>query len=138
MVVALSQCLVHQFDQQIDRGYKLPHPAAWVVRDNKWRATRYGLDADVITDDHGSTAPMRDVLYELQRELEPVAERLGCAEELAVMTDVLEQGSSCERQRAILADGGTLEDIVDATLIELAEDRFVTSNPNRGSGHSSA
>jgi carboxylate-amine ligase len=138
MVVALSQCLVHQFDQQIDRGYKLPHPAAWVVRDNKWRATRYGLDADVITDDHGSTAPMRDVLYELQRELEPVAERLGCAEELAVMTDVLEQGSSCERQRAILADGGALEDIVDATLIELAEDRFVTSNPNRGSGHSSA
>ncbi|GAA4578771.1 glutamate--cysteine ligase [Planotetraspora phitsanulokensis] len=138
MVVALSQCLVHQLDQQIDRGYKLPHPAAWVVRDNKWRATRYGLDADVITDDHGSTAPMRDVLYELQRELEPVAERLGCAEELAVMTDVLEQGSSCERQRAILADGGTLEDIVDATLIELAEDRFVTSNPNRGSGHSSA
>jgi glutamate---cysteine ligase / carboxylate-amine ligase len=136
MVVALSQSLVQQFDQQIDRGYKLPHPAAWVVRDNKWRATRYGLDADVITDDHGSTAPMRDVLYELQRELQPVADRLGCAEELAVMTDVLEQGSSCERQRAILADGGTLQDVVDATLVELAEDRFVTSNPNQGSGQS--
>ncbi|MEZ0072781.1 glutamate--cysteine ligase [Planotetraspora sp. GP83] len=136
MVAALSQCLVQQFDQQIDRGYKLPHPAAWVVRDNKWRATRYGLDADVITDDHGSTAPMRDILYELQRELEPLADRLGCAEELAVMTDVLEQGSSCERQRAILADGGTLQDVVDATVIELAEDRFVTSNPNREGEHS--
>ncbi|GII53179.1 putative glutamate--cysteine ligase 2 [Planotetraspora thailandica] len=136
MVVALSQSLVQQFDQQLDRGYKLPHPAAWVVRDNKWRATRYGLDASVVTDDHGSTAPMRDVLYELQRELHPVADRLGCAEELAVMTDVLEQGSSCERQRAILAGGGTLQDVVDATTIELAEDRFVTSNPNQGSGHS--
>ncbi|MBP2704757.1 glutamate--cysteine ligase [Microbispora sp. RL4-1S] len=135
MVAALSQCLVQQFDQQIDRGYKLPHPAAWVVRDNKWRATRYGLDADVITDDHGSTAPMRDVLYELQRELEPVAERLGCAEELAVLTDVLEQGSSAERQRAILAGGGTLQDVVDATVIELAEDRFVTSNPNGATKH---
>ncbi|MEU8192442.1 glutamate--cysteine ligase [Microbispora amethystogenes] len=134
MVAALSQCLVQQFDQQIDRGYTLPHPAPWVVRDNKWRATRYGLDADVITDDHGSTAPMRDVLYELQRELEPVAERLGCAEELAVVTDVLEQGSSSERQRAILADGGSLQDVVDATIIELAEDRFVTSNPNRDAG----
>ncbi|MEU6425841.1 glutamate--cysteine ligase [Microbispora sp. NPDC046973] len=138
MVAALSQCLVQQFDQQIDRGYTLPHPAAWVVRDNKWRATRYGLDADVITDDHGSTAPMRDVLYELQRELEPVAERLGCADELAVVTEVLEQGSSSERQRAILADGGTLQDVVDATVIELAEDRFVTSNPNREIGQSGA
>ncbi|WP_169985390.1 MULTISPECIES: glutamate--cysteine ligase [unclassified Microbispora] len=136
MVTALSQCLVQQFDQQLDRGYKLPHPAAWVVRDNKWRATRYGLDADVITDDHGSTAPVRDVLYELQRELEPVAERLGCVDELAVVTEVLEQGSSSERQRAILADGGTLQDVVDATLIELAEDRFVTSNPNREIGQS--
>ncbi|MEV4457663.1 glutamate--cysteine ligase [Microbispora sp. NPDC004025] len=136
MVTALSQCLVQQFDQQLDRGYKLPHPAAWVVRDNKWRATRYGLDADVITDDHGSTAPVRDVLYELQRELEPVAERLGCVDELAVVTEVLEQGSSSERQRAILADGGTLQDVVDATLVELAEDRFVTSNPNREIGQS--
>ncbi|GAB3152359.1 glutamate--cysteine ligase [Microbispora hainanensis] len=136
MVAALSQCLVQQFDQQLDRGYTLPHPAAWVVRDNKWRATRYGLDADVITDDHGSTAPMRDVLYELQRELEPVAERLGCADELAVVTEVLEQGSSSERQRAILADGGTLQDVVDATVIELAEDRFVTANPNREIGQS--
>jgi len=134
MVAALSQCLVQQFDQQLDRGYTLPHPAAWVVRDNKWRATRYGLDMDVITDDHGATAPMRDVLYELQRELEPVAERLGCADELAVVTEVLEQGSSSERQRAILADGGTLQDVVDATVIELAEDRFVTANPNREIG----
>ncbi|MFF3664227.1 glutamate--cysteine ligase [Microtetraspora malaysiensis] len=139
MVTALSQCLVQQFDQQLDRGYKLPRPPAWVVRDNKWRATRYGLDADVITDDQGSTAPVRDVLYELRRELEPVAERLGCADELAVMSEVLDRGSSCERQRAILAAGGSLEDVVDATIVELAEDRFVTSPPGLsagGPGHS--
>lgn len=127
MVAALCQCLVTRFDQQLDRGYTLPHPMAWVVRDNKWRATRYGLDADVITDDRGSTAPMRDMLYELQRELEPVAERLGCIEELGVMSEVLEHGNSSERQRAIMSGGGTLEEVVDATIIEFAEDRFVTS-----------
>jgi carboxylate-amine ligase len=127
MVTALSQCLVQQFDQQLDRGYQLPRPAAWVVRDNKWRATRYGMDAEVITDDRGSTAPLRDLLYELHRELEPVADRLGCSDELAVLSDVLEYGSSAERQRAVLDDGGTLEDVVDAALTELAEDRFVTS-----------
>ncbi|MFC7382536.1 glutamate--cysteine ligase [Sphaerisporangium rhizosphaerae] len=134
MVTALSQCLVQQFDQQLDRGYRLPHPAPWVVRDNKWRATRYGLDAFVITDDHGSTAPMRDTLYELTRELAPVAERLGCPEELATITDVVEQGNSCERQRAILTGGGTLDDIVDATIVELAEDRFVTTNLRTSNG----
>lgn len=126
MVAALCQSLVTLFDQQIDRGYTLPRPAAWVVRDNKWRATRYGLDAIVITDDSGSTAPLRDHLYELIRELEPVAERIGCAEELKVASDVLDQGASYERQRAIRAEGGTLEDVVAASITEFREDRFVS------------
>ncbi|MEU9842006.1 glutamate--cysteine ligase [Actinomadura sp. NPDC048032] len=126
MAAALCQSLVTLFEQQLDRGYTLPRPAAWVVRDNKWRATRYGLDAIVITDDTGNTAPLRDDLYELIRELEPVADRLGCAEELKVAGEVLEHGAPYERQRAIRAGGGTLENIVDAAIAELAEDRFVT------------
>lgn len=126
MAAALCQSLVTLFDQQLDRGYTLPRPAAWVVRDNKWRATRYGLDATVITDDTGNTVPLRDDLYELIRELEPVADRLGCAEELKVAGEVLEHGAPYERQRAIRADGGTLENVVDAAITELAEDRFVT------------
>ncbi|MBO2439971.1 glutamate--cysteine ligase [Actinomadura nitritigenes] len=125
MAAALCQSLVTLFEQQLDRGYTLPRPAAWVVRDNKWRATRYGLDAIVITDDGGGTAPLRDDLYELIRELEPVADRLGCAEELKVAGEVLENGAPYERQRAIRAAGGSLENIVDAAVTELAEDRFV-------------
>ncbi|MGE5290461.1 MAG: glutamate--cysteine ligase [Micromonosporaceae bacterium] len=125
MVAALSQCLVQLFDSQLDRGYRLPNPAAWVVRDNKWRATRYGLDAIVITDDNGSTAPLRDELYELVRQLDPIAERMGCAEELGVVSEVLDDGASYERQRAIIENGGELTDVVDALITEFAEDRFV-------------
>ncbi len=132
MVTALCQCLVHQFDQQLDRGYTLPCQPSWVVRDNKWRATRYGMDAEVITDDRGRTAPVRDLLYELRRDLAPAAERLGCADELDVISDVLEHGGSAERQRAIIDAGGALEDVVDAALTELAEDRFVVSGQTSG------
>ena len=125
MTAALSQSLVQLLDSQLDRGYRLPMPPAWVVRDNKWRATRYGLDAIVITDDSGSTAPLRDELYELTRELQPVADRLGCGPELGVVTEVLDSGASYERQRAIVASGGGLGDVVDALVTEFAEDRFV-------------
>jgi carboxylate-amine ligase len=125
MVAALSQSLVQQLSLQIDRGYQLPSPASWVVRDNKWRATRYGLDAIVITDDSGATAPMRDELYELVRELEPIADRLGCGSELGVVSEVLDQGASYERQRAVMADGGALTEVVDALVTEFAEDRFL-------------
>ena len=34
MVAALSQCLVDLFDREIDRGYTLPTPKEWVVREN--------------------------------------------------------------------------------------------------------
>jgi carboxylate-amine ligase len=132
MVAALSQSLVQLFDAQLDRGYQLPSPSSWVVRDNKWRATRYGLDAIVITDESGATAPLRDELYELIRELEPVAGRLGCLDELKVASEVLEYGASYERQRAVLARDGEMTGVVDALVTEFAEDRFVI--PGEG-GH---
>ena len=125
MVAALSQSLVHLFDSQLDRGYRLPSQPSWIIRDNKWRATRYGLDAIVITNAEGATAPLRDELYELFRMLQPVAERLGCASELQVVNEVLERGASYERQRAVMAAGGRLTNVVDALVTEFAEDGFV-------------
>ena len=125
MVAALSQCLVQLFDTQLGRGYTLPSWPAWIVHDNRWRATRYGLDASVIIDASGSTAPLRGELHELVAELRPVADRLGCAPELEVVSEVLDHGASYERQRAVVATGGGLTDVVDALLTEFAEDRFV-------------
>jgi glutamate---cysteine ligase / carboxylate-amine ligase len=125
MVAAMAQCLVQLFDSQLDRGYRLPSRMPWVIRNNKWRATRYGLDAMLITDDGGSTAPLRDEIFELLRELEPVAWRLGCAEELAVADEVLQAGASYERQRAAHDSHGDLTSVVDALVTEFTEDRFV-------------
>lgn len=125
MLAALAQCLVHLFDSQLDRGYELPYHDSWIVGENKWRATRYGLDATVITDNHGSTAPLRDEVYELLRDLEPVAGRLGCAEELAVADEVLMAGAPYERQRAVRACDGDLDGVVDAMITEFTEDRFI-------------
>jgi carboxylate-amine ligase len=125
MLAAIVQCLVQLFDAQLDRGYQLPSRSSWVIRDNKWRATRYGLDAIVITDDSGATAPLRDEVFELLRDLEPVAWRLGCVEELAVASEVLEYGASSERQRAAHAADTDLTSVVDALVTEFAEDRFV-------------
>jgi len=90
MVAALSQSLVHLLDTQLGRGYRLPSQPSWVVRDNRWRATRYGLDAIVITDAAGSTAPLRDELYELYLEIQPVAQRAG----LRRRTGCAQRGSS--------------------------------------------
>ena len=124
MVAALAQCLVDTFDRELDKGYRLPVPKQWVVRENKWRAVRWGLEAEVIVDDGNRTMPLRDSLNELVRDLRPAAERLGCSEELARVCDVLEAGASYQRQRDVAAaSGGDLHAVVDSLLAEFAAGR---------------
>ena len=121
-VAALSQCLVEQFDSQLDRGYTLPTPAGWVVRENKWRAARHGLDAQIVVDDKGTVRPVRRAITDLVEDLEPTARRLGCADELADVERILSVGSSCQRQRAVAsAHGGDLRAVVDSLLAELRD-----------------
>jgi carboxylate-amine ligase len=122
VVAALAQCLVEQFDTQLDRGYTLPTPAEWVLRENKWRAVRYGLDADVVVDDQGTVRPVRETIAELVEELMPVARRLGCEAELADARRLLAVGASYQRQRAVAAaHDGDLRTVVDSLLAELRD-----------------
>jgi carboxylate-amine ligase len=132
VVAAFSQCLVEQFDGQLDRGYTLPTPPEWVLRENKWRAVRYGLDADVIVDEKGTVRPVRQAILDLAEDLTPVARRLGCEAELAGVERVLAVGASYQRQRAAaLASGGDLRAVVDGLLAEL-RDGLPTSGPVSG------
>src|SRR6185437_11828990 len=88
-VAALAQCLVDQLNTQVDRGYQLPEPKSWVVRENKWRAARHGLAADLIIDEHGATRPLRAAIAELVDYLAPLAHRLGCERELRDVLAIL-------------------------------------------------
>jgi carboxylate-amine ligase len=119
-VAALSQCLVDQLNTQVDRGYKLPELHSWLVRENKWRAARYGLEAELILDDSGNTRPLREAIAELVDELRPIAARLGCSDELADVLTILETGASYDRQRAVAAaNDGDLKAVVDSLLAEM-------------------
>jgi carboxylate-amine ligase len=121
-VAALAQCLVEQFDTQLDRGYTLPTPASWLLRENKWRAARYGLDAEIVVDDQGTVRPVRRALLDLVEDLMPTAKRLGCAGELADVERVLETGGSYQRQRAVAAaHDGDLTAVVDSLLAEMRD-----------------
>ncbi|WP_346620033.1 glutamate--cysteine ligase [Blastococcus montanus] len=121
-VAALAQCMVEQFDTQLDRGYTLPRPEEWVVRENKWRAARYGLDAEIIVDEHFAVRPVREAIAELVDELMPTARRLHCEEELSDVLRILEVGASYQRQRAVaLQHDGELGPVVDSLLAELRD-----------------
>ena len=118
-VAALAQCLVQHLDTRLDEGQRLLGARDWVIRENKWLAARFGLDAKVIVDDRSTLRPVRDVIEELLVELAPTARELGCADELNDVHVILDVGAGYARQRRVVERGGSLVDVVDHLIEEL-------------------
>ncbi len=115
-VTALVHCLMEEGSRALDEGGPQRHLPSWLVRENKWRAARDGLEATVIVDEEGTLQPVRDALAETIERLAPIAADLGATRSIAAAERVLERGGSAAQQRAAFARGGH-----DAVLAELLE-----------------
>ncbi|MBA8815886.1 carboxylate-amine ligase [Microbacterium halimionae] len=118
-VAALAQVLVEHLSRMLDEGKTLETLPPWFVRENKWRAARFGLDAQIIVDSAGTQRPVREHLAETAAELTPIAEDLHCAREFAGVAEILAGGSSYERQ-LVVADStnGDLHAVVQHLIRE--------------------
>ncbi|MGH2747597.1 MAG: glutamate--cysteine ligase [Actinomycetota bacterium] len=117
---ALSQALVVWLAERYNNGLEVPTHHAWTIRDNKWRAARYGLDAEIIRDEEGNLVSLRRSIGDLVERLEPTAERLGCLEDLLRVNSILERGTSATRQREVFHSEHDLSKVVDSLADELA------------------
>ena len=121
-VTALTHCLVDDLDHRLDDGEHLPTLPPWHVQENKWRAARYGLDAEVIVDASCRERLVTDDLADLLERLQPAARRLHCVAELGWVEDVVRRGASYQRQREVAARaGGDLRPVVDSLVRELRD-----------------
>lgn len=121
-LAALSQSLVHHFDTLIDEGGQLPQSRDWMLRENKWRAARFGLDADVVVNSAGQVRPMIDLIEDTLEQLQPTAQELDCSQELADVYTIVERRPSADRQRLVFQERGSLEDVVHSLRAELRSD----------------
>lgn len=112
-VAALVQVLVEHFSRRLDEGLPLESIQPWFVRENKWRAARYGLDARVIVDHLGTQRLVTEHLRETLDEVADIAVELKCARELSGIQSILTGGASYSRQLAVAdAAGGDLRAVV--------------------------
>ena len=119
-VAALAQCLVEELSRALDRGEELPTLQPWFVRENKWRAARYGMDAIIIQDAAGNETLVTDDLRSILERLTPIAADLGCLDELWGVERILEGGASYQRQLKVAAEtGGSLKAVVASLTAEL-------------------
>lgn len=127
-IAALIHCMVDHFSTEWDEGRELPWIPDWYVAENKWRASRYGMDAILIVDRDGNEEHVLDTVKRMVRRLEPTAEKLGCLEELSGINDILEIGAAYQRFIEVAKrNDGSLDAVVEHMRSEMKADKLLPS-----------
>lgn len=115
-MTALTQCLAEYMSQELDDGRGIARLPMWFMKENKWRAARYGLDTDVVTPRVGQKLrPIRDGILDWLNRLEPISIALHCNDQLGFIAELLEKGPSYARQRAAGGADAALDLLVAET-----------------------
>ena len=78
------------------------------------------MDAILILDKEGNEDLVTTDLHRWLDRLEPVADRLGCVDELAGIHDIIARGASYQRQRRVAAiNAGELDAVVGSLVEEM-------------------
>jgi carboxylate-amine ligase len=92
-----------------------------LINENKWRASRYGIDGTLI--DFGKEAEVntRALIYELLDFVDDVVDQLGSRYAVDYVRKMLEQGTGADRQLKVYEEtGGNL-----VKVTEFIEDSFL-------------
>jgi glutamate---cysteine ligase / carboxylate-amine ligase len=117
-ITALVQCLAHYLQELYDHGEPLPVLRNWTLRENKWRAARFGTDAVIIRNERGRQGSLSEHIHEWVSILEGPAQELGCAKDLQGITEILEKKPSYWRQLEFVKSTPSTKDLVLALAKE--------------------
>ena len=121
-IAALSQCLIVALSEHYDTATQLPLLDRWILAENKWRATRYGLDADIIIDDSGNQQTLKESFNELIDKLIPISKKLGCNKELESLVDLVNNNKApYNRQLDTYKKLNDLNLVIKKSISELKE-----------------
>jgi carboxylate-amine ligase len=107
-IVALAQSLVATLAEDHEAGETPPVQPVTLVDENKWRATRDGLDARLIDLEHDTERSAREAVMALVERSEAAARRLGCADELESVERILAGGTGADEQLRVYEETGSL------------------------------
>ncbi|MEY2647457.1 MAG: hypothetical protein RL282_170 [Bacteroidota bacterium] len=97
---ALFQCICAKlFKLRAANLNFMIYPRA-LVNENKWRASRYGIDDKLIDFGKEQEVNTRALILELLDFIDDVADELGCRDALKIVNKILEKGTGADRQLA--------------------------------------
>jgi carboxylate-amine ligase len=86
--------------------------------ENKWRASRYGLEGKLIDFGKQTEVPARELVLEYLDFVDDVVDELGSREEISYIHQILENGTGADRQLRVFRETGDLKKVVDFIIEE--------------------
>jgi glutamate---cysteine ligase / carboxylate-amine ligase len=123
-IAALVQAMAKELSEHFEAGQALATSfPAELIEENKWLATRYGIQGELIDLPSSSRIPAADLARRVVERLRPHARELGSERELEGIEDLVEHGTGANRQlddwRANRDLVALVQRIVDATGAEI-------------------
>lgn len=112
-IAALFQALVAKLYKlrQQNMSFILYNRA--LINENKWRASRYGIDGRLIDFGKQSEVDARSLVLELLDFVDDVVDELGSRPAIQYVHEILKGGAGADRQLAVYKETGKLESVVD-------------------------
>ena len=111
-IAALVQCLVKALSDQIDEGTYQHECHPMMVRQNKWRASRFGPQAELVDSFTYGARPVSSLLDWLIDRLRSTAEDLDCVPYLERSMKIVQRPSWADQQRSIYRETRDMTEVV--------------------------
>ena len=125
-IAALYRCILRMLWRLRRQNQRWRRYANMLIRENRWRAQRYGCDGELIDFGIRRMVPFADLLEELLEMTRPDAEHFGCLTEIERTRSILAHGTSARRQvqtyEAGISEGLEPQAAVEAVVRQLVEE----------------
>ncbi|WOI55223.1 carboxylate-amine ligase [Palleronia sp. LCG004] len=125
-VAALIQCIHGMLSRLKDSNQRWRIYENFLIDENRWRAQRYGCDEGLIDLGQGAVKPMHLLVDELMDLVAREAEIFDCQGAIARLRDIVREGNSATRQRAVharaRAEGADDAQAMNAVIRSLTEE----------------
>jgi len=133
MAAGLIRALVRTCHAQAVAGEPVPPVRSEVVRSARWRASRDGLDGELVDLGAGRARPAAEVVERLLAFLRPALESAGeWGEVSALVAQTLARGTGARRQREVFERTGSLVELVGWMADQTALAAFPSSRARPG------
>ena len=112
-IAALFQAICVKIYKLRSRNMNYIQYSRALINENKWRASRYGIDGHLIDFGKEEEVNTRVLIYELLEFVDDVVDPLDSRQATQFATRILETGTGADRQLKVYQDTNNLVDVVD-------------------------